>query len=84
MASANPWTTRSGWPSVSQLLAITYCENMGKVLPTDLEWFIAASGTPDPYTSKPSRISGNEGPEPCMIWNTSSADGIVERPQGST
>lgn len=84
VASANPWTTRSGWPSVSQTLAITYCQNMGKVLPTDLEWFIAASGTPDPYTSKPSRISGSEGPEPCMIWNTSSADGIVERPQGST
>ena len=84
VASANPWTTRSGWPSVSQTLAITYCENMGKVLPTDLEWFIAAAGTPDPYTSKPSRISGAEGPEPCMIWNNSSTDGIVERPQGST
>jgi prepilin-type N-terminal cleavage/methylation domain-containing protein len=84
VASANPWTTRSGWPSVSQLTAITYCENMVKVLPTDLEWFIASSGTPDPHTSKPSRISGSEGPESCMIWNTSSADGIVERPQGST
>ena len=84
VASANPWTTRSGWPSASQLNAIIYCENMGKVLPTDYEWFIAASGTPDPYTSKPSRIIGDEGSEPCMIWNTSSADGIVERPQGST
>ena len=84
VASANPWSTRSGWPSVSQTLAITYCENMGKVLPTDLEWFISASGTPDPHTSKPSRISGSEGPEPCMIWNTSSADGTVERPEGST
>jgi formylglycine-generating enzyme required for sulfatase activity len=57
---------------------------MGKVLPTDYEWFIAAAGTPDPYTSKPSRIFGDEGPEPCMIWNTDSSDGIIERPQGST
>jgi prepilin-type N-terminal cleavage/methylation domain-containing protein len=84
VSSANPWTTRSGWPSVSQITAKTYCENMGKVLPTDYEWFIASSGTPDPHISKPVRISGNEGPEPCMIWNTSNTDGIVERPQGST
>jgi len=70
-------------PSVSQTAAITYCQNMGKELPTDFEWWLAAAGTPDPYNSKPARISGAEGPEPCMIWNTSSSDGMVEKPQGS-
>ncbi|HNW96561.1 MAG TPA: SUMF1/EgtB/PvdO family nonheme iron enzyme [Candidatus Paceibacterota bacterium] len=82
--NTNPWSTRLAYPSASQTAAITYCQNMGKVLPTDFEWWVAAIGTPDPYNSKPSRISGSEGPEPCMIWNTSSADGIVERPQGSS
>jgi len=84
--NANPWTSRSGWPGVSQINAITYCQNMGKVLPTDFEWYLSATGTPDPYNSKPSRITGSnvEGPEPCMIWNTDSTDNLVERPQGST
>jgi len=80
---ANPWASRSGWPSVSQTLAKTYCQNMGKVLPRDFEWYLAATGTPDPYNSKPNRISGPYGPEPCMIWNNSSTDSIVERPEGS-
>jgi len=81
--NTNPWVTRSSMPSVSQTAAITYCQNMGKELPTDFEWWLAAAGTPDPYNSKPARISGAEGPEPCMIWNTSSSDGMVEKPQGS-
>ncbi|HOI44004.1 MAG TPA: SUMF1/EgtB/PvdO family nonheme iron enzyme, partial [Candidatus Aminicenantes bacterium] len=85
----NPWSTRLSYPNLPQSVsgvnndAIDYCQNMGKVLPTDFEWWLAAAGTPDPYNSKPSRISGEEGPEPCMIWNTSSTDGVVERPQGS-
>jgi len=95
--NANPWTSRSGWPSVPQDDgvretgasaddALDYCANMGKVLPTDFEWYLGAAGTPDPYNSKPSRIIGSnvEGPEPCMIWNTDSTDNLVERPQGST
>jgi len=76
-SNANPWTTRSGWPSVSQLTAITYCANVGKVLPSDFEWYVAASGTPDADTD-----DGNHGP--CMIWNSSSADGLVPIPAGST
>jgi len=32
----NPWASRSGWPGVSQITAATYCANMGKVLPSDL------------------------------------------------
>jgi len=60
------------WVSVSQLNAIPYCENMGKVLPSDYEWFIAASGTPDPHKSDPADDS-----EPCNIWANS-------KPSGST
>jgi prepilin-type N-terminal cleavage/methylation domain-containing protein len=82
--NTNPWSTRLSYPSASQNTAITYCQNMGKVLPTDFEWWVAATGTSDPHTSKPSRISGDDGPESCMVWNTSPADGIVERPQGSS
>jgi len=60
------------WVSVSQLNAISYCEGMGKVLPTDLEWFMAASGVPDPHTSDPANDS-----ESCNIWTDS-------KPSGST
>jgi len=60
------------WVSVSQLNAIPYCENMGKVLPSDYEWFIAATGVPDPHTSDPANDS-----EPCNIWTDS-------KPSGST
>ncbi len=81
--NTNPWVTRSSMPAVSQTTAITYCQNMGKSLPTDFEWWLAAAGTPDPHNYEPARISGGEGPEPCMIWNTNSSDGIVKRPQGS-
>ncbi len=89
--NTNPWSSRSGWPSVPQSLAganndaIEYCQNMGKVLPLDYDWWLASANTPDPYTAKPARISGDEGPEPCMIWNDSSGvPGNVERPQGSS
>ena len=60
------------WVNVSQLNAIPYCQNMGKVLPSDYEWFIAAAGTPDPHTSDPADDS-----EPCNIWANS-------KPSGST
>ncbi|MCX6737666.1 MAG: SUMF1/EgtB/PvdO family nonheme iron enzyme [Candidatus Parcubacteria bacterium] len=75
--SQNPWASRSGWPSVSQITAATYCANMGKVLPSDFEWWVAATGTPDASSD-----DGSHGP--CMDWNTSSADGIVQIPSGST
>lgn len=72
----NPWATHSGWPNVSQITAATYCANMGKVLPSDFEWWVAATGTPDAPSD-----SSSHGP--CMDWNTSSGDGSVPIPTGS-
>jgi prepilin-type N-terminal cleavage/methylation domain-containing protein len=60
----SPWTSVQA-PAPSQTQAITFCQNMGKVLPTDFEWWLASTGTPDPYTSAPTA-----GTEPCQIWNS--------------
>ena len=60
----SPWTSVQA-PAPSQTQAITLCQNMGKVLPTDFEWWLASTGTPDPHNSAPAA-----GTEPCQIWNT--------------
>ncbi len=61
-----PWTSVKS-PAPSQTQAISLCQSMGKDLPTDFEWWLAAAGTPDPYNFAPS-----PGAEPCHIWNTGS------------
>ncbi|MDP1629486.1 MAG: type II secretion system protein, partial [bacterium] len=60
----SPWTSVQA-PAPSQTQAITLCQNMGKVLPTDYDWWLAAANTPDPYNSAPTA-----GTEPCQIWNS--------------
>ena len=67
-----PWTSLRT-PSPSRESAITFCQNMGKDLPTDFEWWLAAAGTPDPHKDAPPA-----GSEPCHIWGDGS-----RKPDGS-
>jgi len=73
------------WMSVNWSDAKRACLRAGKYLCSDPEWLAAAVGTPDPYTSAPSRTDAGtgEGPEPCQIWNTASGDAIPEHPDHS-
>ncbi len=75
-----PWTSVKS-PAPSQTQAILFCQNMGKDLPTDFEWWLAAAGTPDPYNSS---TTIDVGMEPCHIWNTGSWPYYAARkPNGS-
>jgi formylglycine-generating enzyme required for sulfatase activity len=74
-----PWTAIKS-PAPSQNQAKILCQNMGKDLPTDFEWWLAAAGTPDPHNSAPSL-----GTEPCQIWNTTGSwpSYSARKPNGS-
>jgi formylglycine-generating enzyme required for sulfatase activity len=77
--NSNPWN------NINWTDAKLACLRAGKYLCSDPQWLAAAAGTPDPYTSAPSRTNATsgEGPEPCHIWNTVSGDAIPEHPDNS-
>ncbi|MDP1629589.1 MAG: SUMF1/EgtB/PvdO family nonheme iron enzyme [bacterium] len=69
LGGQNSWSSLPDniFPYVNQAEAQNFCQSVGKRLPEDYEWFLAARGTPDDYLSAPAI-----GEEDCHHWNSRS------------